>query len=185
MRENNPVPENEESGRPAEERLSEAVGITLSGDALGAEDLEALPSLTGANMCGQGMLAMSAVGYSQGDIAEAYGVTQQAVSKLVKKLDPNGMFRLNPSAKRAFVSKLAEGKALAAIGSISLSDINESTAVEKARIAKTLTDLSQSLNQTKHKEIGGSKLDTLLESIEMERLSKMPKAEIIEEEKVI
>lgn len=179
-----PVDQNFESRCvPAEDRLAGAVEIVLACDALCAEDLENLPSITGASMKAQGMLAMGAVGYSQGDIAEAYGVSQQAVSDTVRRLDPNGMFRLSPTAKRAFVSKLAEGKALAAIGSIKLSEMKESTPVERARIAKTLTDISQTLNQTKHKEIGGSKLDVLLDSIEKERLSKMPEAEIIEERK--
>lgn len=177
-----PIDQNIESRTVSvEDRLGGAVEVALSGDALSCEELEHLPAISGASLRNQGMLAMGAVGYSQGDIAEAYGISQQRVCEVLKKLDPNGMFRLSPVAKRAFVSKLAEGKALAAIGSITLSEIKESTPVERARIAKTMTDISQTLNQTKHKEIGGSKLDVLLDSIEKERLSKMPEAEIIEE----
>jgi len=164
---------------PKEGNLREMVEITLSCDALGAEELMLLPSLKNESMRNQAVLAMSACGYPQKDIADAFDITQQSVWELIHRIDPNGVFRLGKDAKKAFVSKLAEGKAMVALSSITKQNMDESSAVEKMRIAKIGFEISQGLNQSKHSNLSGSSLAGLMEQIEKERV-EIPVADVEE-----
>jgi len=173
-----------------EEKLAEVTGVFMAGDALSADEIERLPALRDESPRDQGIMAMVSCGFPQTDVAEAFDVSQQFVSKTVKRIDPAGVFRLTNQAKRAFISKLAEGKGLSALASISLADIRQCTPVEKMRIAKMGMDIGQQLTQSKHKEIGSGAVDGLLAAIEKERLAKkteetirgMPEAEVEEVE---
>ena len=163
-----------------EESIVKAADVITQCDALSAEELDLLPELRNISERDHGVLAMIACGYPQADVGAAFGITQQAVHAIIKKIDPNGVYRLTPDAKRAFVSKLAEGRAMSALSMITAKGLSECTPVEKMRIAKMGFEISQSLNQGKHKTTSVGRLDSLLEQIENERLSKIPEAEVRE-----
>jgi len=159
--------------------VSECLGIRLNADILSIEDLQGFPNLRAENSRNQGIMAMVACGFSQSHIAEAFGVAQPTIWEIVNRIDPQKKFKLSKKAKRAFITQMAEGTAMSAIASITYSDLIELGADKRTVVAEKLMKLSADLNQSKHKDTGGSRLAQLIEQIENETVED---AEIVEED---
>jgi hypothetical protein len=155
-------------------KVAEALGITLSADVMSLEELEDFPTLRNESKRNQGIMACIACGFPQTHVAEMFNIAQPTVFEIINRIDPNKRFRLSPNAKKAFVTKMAEGRAMSAISSITFEELKESTPVERTKIATEMIKISQSLNQTKHKEIGASRLDNLMDEVEAERVQVSP-----------
>jgi hypothetical protein len=151
-------------------KVSEALGITLAADVMSIEELQDFPNLRNEGKRNQGIMACIACGFPQTHVAEMFGITQPTVNGIINRIDPGGRFRLSPNAKKAFVTQMAEGRAMSAINSITYDELKECSPVERTKIATEMTKISQALNQSKHKEIGASRLDNLLQEVEAERV---------------
>ena len=157
---------------PAVVRVAEALAITLEGDPMCLEEIQNFPTLLGVSPKDQGIICMYACGFSQGFIAKTFDMAQPSVWERIQKIDPQGMFKLSPSAKKAFVTRMAESRGIEALSSITFDDYAEASGVEKARIADTMFKISANMNQSKHKEITSGRLDSLIDDVlEAERVS--------------
>ena len=154
--------------------VAESMGIALAADVLSLEDMSGFPQLQNEKPRNQAIMACIAAGMSQCHVAQAFGVSQPAISVIVKRIDPNGMFKLDPKRKRAIMTQLAEGRAMSAITSISWDDLMDLDADKRANVAGKMMKISQDLNQSKHTSLSGSKLDTLL--------SQLGEADVVEGE---
>ena len=148
------------------DNMAEAADMTLACDVMGAEEVAQFPSLIGESPKNQMILCATACGYSQNFIAKMFDVSQPYINKVLKKVDPNGMFRISPKARKAFITRLAETRGMEALSSITPEKIEESSAKDLMKIAKDYVAISRDLNQSKHKEIGKSRLDNILQAIE-------------------
>ncbi|MHC5061902.1 MAG: hypothetical protein ACYTFK_12560 [Planctomycetota bacterium] len=165
-------------GRPRKKdpvvvKVAEALNMTLAADVMSLDDLAGFPDLKGASARDQVIICACACGIGQAFVAKAMGISQQRVCEIVNTIDPGGMFRLSPDAKKAFVTQLYESRGMEALCSITPEKLVCSSAVELSRIAKTMADASASLNQSKHKGIVSSRVDMLMASIEEERLDSL------------
>lgn len=151
-------------------RVSEALGITLAADVMTIEELQDFPNLRNESVRNQGIMACIACGFPQTHVAEMFGVKQPTIHEIIHRIDPGGRFRLSPNAKKAFVTQMAEGRAMSAINSITYDELMECTPVERTKIATEMTKIAQSLNQSKHKEVSASRLEMLLTEVEAERV---------------
>ncbi len=157
-------------GRPrkrelAVERVAGALNIQLGDDVVTLKDLEeiaGLPDLESRPKRTQMILAAFAMGFDGGEIAESLGITRQRVWAIKKECDPEGMLTPSPKAVKALISKRSLSVAMAILGSIDMKDIKAASLAEKTRAANQIVDIEAKLNQTKHKEIGSSKLDHLV-----------------------
>ena len=160
-------------GRPKKRDLAvvevaDAMGIRLAADALSIEDLEGFPDIKGESKRNQAIMCMTACGFPQTHIADAFGVSQPTIWEIINRIDPQGMFKLNPNRKKAFITKIAEGVAMSALNSISYGDLLELDADKRASVAQKMVKVSQDLNVTKHKNIGENRMDLLLEQMAAE-----------------
>ena len=148
---------------PEEEDLGETESLMLASDVMSAEDLVNYPKIKGESPRDQGIMCAYACGYGQRYIAKMFGIGQPAVCKIIKRIDPDHTFRVTADAKKAFITRIAESRAVEALSMITYEDLQESSATEKARVADTMLKITQSLNQSKHKELGASMLDSLID----------------------
>lgn len=149
-------------------QISEMMGIRLSADVLCIEDLAGFPDIAKESKRNQAIMCMTAAGFPQTHIAEAFNVSQPTVYEIINRIDPAGMFRINPKAKNAFLTKLAEGRGISALASISLDEILALPADKRMDFAAKAIKISQDLNVTKHKDVGGNRMDMLLEQMASE-----------------
>jgi predicted transcriptional regulator len=160
-------------GRPKKrdqvvEGIAECMGIQLAADALALEDLKDFPNLMEESRRNQGIFAMVACGFPQTHIADAFGVTQPTVSEIIKRIDPKGMFKISKAGKKAFITQMAEGRAMSAISSISYDDLMNLDADRRTNVAQKMMKISQDLNTSKHKEVDSSQMGMLMEQMAKE-----------------
>ena len=151
-----------------EEKILDAMGVTLSADVLSTEEVRDFPMLSGMRERDRAILCLNACGFSQGFIAKAMGMSQPSVWERISVCDPQRMFTLSPKAKKAFMTRLAESRGLEALAYLTPEKLEAAGARELMSIAKDAVSVSQQLNQSKHKELGGTKLDYMLKQIEEE-----------------
>ena len=169
---------NRRGGKSSVQELAEAVhmsdpekGLEFTNSLMSMEELGGFPALMEESPKNQGIMCMQACGYSQRFIAKTFGMTQPAVSQIVNRIDPAGLFRISTKAKNALITQLAKNISNEALASITYEDMMEHTALERVRMADMAVNISQKLNQSKHRDFGGSRLDALL--AEMERESEI------------
>lgn len=150
------------------ENVAEFMGIQLAADVLSMEDLKDFPNLLGESKRNQGIMCMVAAGFPQNHIADAFGISQPTVWEIVHRIDPEGMFKLSKQAKKAFITQMAEGRAMSAISSISYDDLMKLDADKRANVAQKMMKISADLNISKHKELGATKMDLLMEQMAAE-----------------
>ena len=160
-------------------KISEALGTVLTPDILSIEEMQGFPALKKESERNQMIMCATACGFSQPFIAKALGVSQPTINEIIQRIDPDHMFRVSPDAKKAFMTQMFQTRGTEALASITPEKLEESSASDLARIAKTMTDAAQNLNQSKHKEVSGNRLEMLMAQIENERVED---AEIIEGE---
>lgn len=148
--------------------ISEAMGIQLAADALCIEDLAGFPDIASESKRNQAIMCMVACGFPQTHIAQAFGVAQPTIWEIIQRIDPEGMFKIDPKAKKAFITKMAEGRAMSAIASITYEDMLDLDADKRATVAQKLMKISQDLNVSKHKNLGGGRMDMLLDQMAAE-----------------
>ena len=148
--------------------IAEAMGIQLAADALCIEDLAGFPNIADESNRNQAIMCMQASGFPQSHIADAFGLSQPTVWGIIRRIDPEGMFRLDPKGKKAFITKMAEGRAMSAIASISYDDLMELDADKRANIAQKMMKISQDMNVSKHKDVGSNRMDALMEQMAAE-----------------
>ena len=149
-------------------KIAEATGSILTPDILSVADMDGWPSLREENEKNQLIVLASACGISQPFIARAFGISQPVVNVILKRIDPDSKFRLDPKARAAFMTQMFEMRGIEALASITPEKLADSSAVELARIAKTMMDAKQALNVSKHKNIGTSRMAMLNEQLEAE-----------------
>lgn len=151
-----------------EAEIKTALGITMESDLMQLEELREFPDLLNEPPRNQVIMAATALGIGQNYIAQALGVSQPTINEIINRIDPERRMRASKSAKRAFITKLYESRAIEAIGSITFDEIQQLSALEKGRLGKLCSEAAQNLNQSKHRESGGSKLDRLIQQVEAE-----------------
>jgi hypothetical protein len=149
------LPESEEVGNSSQ---------LMADDIISSQDLVDFPKIKDESPRNQSLMCAYACGYSTRFIAESFNISQPTVFNIIKRIDPTGAFRISPDGKKAFLTRICESRAMEAMGSITPEDYRNSTGVEKARIADISIKISQSLNQTKHKSISVSRLDSIIDS---------------------
>ena len=158
---------------PAEYEETKAV---FESDVMALEEISEFPSLRNLSPRDQMIMLATACGYSQQYIAKAYGISQQAIHRVVKKHDPTMSFRITPNAKKAFLTRILEGRTLEALSYITPEKMEVATAKELTDMASKFVNINQSMNQSKHKEVSGSRLDNIMAAIEQEGVEE---AEIV------
>jgi len=153
---------------PVVQKIAEALSLTLTPDILSIEDMKGFPELAKESERNQLIMAGTALGLSQPFIAKALKVSQPTINEIINRIDPDKMFRVSAKAKKAFQTQLYESRCSEALISITPEKLEESSASDLARIAKTMSDAAQSLNTTKHKDLGGNKMDLLLDQMAKE-----------------
>jgi hypothetical protein len=146
-----------------------AIGITMGADVMSMEELKDFPALDNESHRNQLIMCAVACGLSQPFIAKAFGVSQPTIWEIIKRIDPKGIFRISPDSKKAFITQLYTTRAMEALTSITPEKLEEMSGADLMRLAKIGTDAAQSLNQSKHKEIGRSRLDALVSEMEHDR----------------
>ena len=163
-------------------RVAECLDITLHSDVMNMRDLADFPNIDSESDKNKLIMMATACGYSQAKIGKAFNVTQSTIFDIIHRIDPDGMFRLKPSARTAFITRLAESRCVEALSCITPEKLEESSAKELMGIAKDYVVIKTNLNQSKHAQHGGSRLDSLMEAMEVERQNdNIEDAEIIEE----
>lgn len=164
--------------------VAEALGTTLACDVMSLDELKDFPNLAGENERCQMIMSCVACGFSQSFIARALKVSQPTINEIIRRIDPNGAFKLSRDAKKAFMTQLCMTRGIEALSSITPEKLEASSARDLAGIAKTMGEFAAGLNQSKHKEIGGSRMDMMMASIEEERKEKVEEAEfeVVQEE---
>ncbi len=160
-------------------RVAEAMGTTLAADVMTVDEMTNIPDIARENERNQGIMCAFACGYSTPFIAKMFKVAQPTIFEIIKRIDPNGVFKLSKDSKKAFMTKLYESRGVEALSSITVEKLEESSAVELARISKTMADAAANLNQSKHKEVSGSRLDMLMEAMVQEGKEGYEDAEIV------
>ena len=140
----------------------------LSGDLLSGEELSKFPSLIGESPKRQIIMLATVCGVSQLFIAKSLGVSQPYIAKVVRECDPHRVLRISKDAKKAFITRMLEGRSTEALFSITPEKLEASTANELMNIAAKGMTISQTMNTSKHKSIGSSRLDSIMEAIEVE-----------------
>lgn len=166
---------------PDPEELAGTEALMLAGDVLTAEDIAEYPEIKKLCPKHQAIMCAYSCGYGLRFIAKMFDMQQPNVVKLINRIDPARTFKVGAAAKKAFLQRIAESRAAEALSSITPEKLEASTAKELAGIGKDMMSIAGGLSNTKHKEIGSSKLDSLLEAVENERLAGMKQAEIVEE----
>ena len=149
---------------PSSEELAETTDIMLASDVLSAADLVDYPKLKNESPRNQAVMCAYACGYGQRFIAKMFGIKQPTVNVLINRIDPNKMFKVSADSKKAFLTRIAESRAVEAISSITPEKLEDASAKELTAIAKDCVAISQGLNQSKHKELTASRLDSLIDS---------------------
>ena len=152
----------------AVESVGEAMGAQLGSEILSLEELRDFPDIRNESERNQLVMAAVACGYSQPFIARAFKVSQPSINEVIRRIDPDGMFKISPNGKKALMTRMYEMRGMEALASITPEKLEDASARDLASIAKTCSDASMSLNQSKHKEIGASRLDNMLKALEME-----------------
>lgn len=148
--------------------IAEMMGIQLAADALCLEDLDGFPDLANESKRNQGIMACVVAGFPQSHIADAFGIAQPTVWEIIHRIDPDGLFKISPKAKKAFLTKMAEGRAMSAIASISYEDLMELDADKRANVAQKMMKIVQDANVSKHKAMDGGRMDMLLQQMATE-----------------
>jgi len=148
------------------EDLAECIDNGFDSEIITTEALRKFPALRDMPPRPQVVLGAMALGFSQQYIAKAFGISKQAIGKMQKRYDPHRAYALSPEAKKAFMTRLVESKALDAIGSITQEKLDESSAKDLTVIGKNLNDINMSMNASKHKAKTFSNIDAFLENVE-------------------
>jgi hypothetical protein len=161
-------------GKPRVEQASdvvkEAVEVQLYGDVLGLSDMDGFPDIKDESPRNQAIMCALACGYSTGYVAKMFKMAQSVVYRIAQRIDPKGMYRLSPHAKRAFVVKLAESRCVEALSAITADKLKESSARELATIAKDLGGMAGGMSASRHGSGVGGRLGGLLEMLEADRV---------------
>lgn len=150
------------------EKVAEAKLAVISNDILSLDEMNNFPDLRKENERNQMIIMATACGMSQPFIAKALGVSQPTINEIINRIDPNKQFRLSPDSKKAFMTQMYGTRCVEALMSITPEKLEESSAVELSRIAKTMNDAAQNLNMSKHKNISSNKMDMLMDALESE-----------------
>lgn len=159
-----------------EERLDDVLEGTLSVEMLSSGEMQLFPAIKEAPARDQIIICAAAFGLSQRFIAKEFGISQVMVAKIIKRIDPDGKYRLDPLAKKALQTKIIESRAMEAICAITPEKLEESSASELMNIAAKGMTVTAAMNQTKHKEICSSRLDNMMEIMDADavEVSKSP-----------
>lgn len=148
--------------------VSEALGIRIAADVLSLSDIDGFPSFEGLSERCMGIMCLHACGMSQLDIADAFQVSQPYVCKVIRETDPHGMFKLSPQAKHAITNRLLERNVLGGLLVTSLDELRELPVDKRANVIAKFEDVLQKRNQSKHRDITGSVLDSMMDDIAAE-----------------
>lgn len=158
----------ERKRRPLDESVQNALAVTLEGDVMGLEALGEFPELMKEPPRNQVIMAATALGMSQPMIADAFGVSQPTINEIINRIDPQRKMRAGKDARKAFLTRLYESRAMEAVGSITFDEIKQLNALEKGKLSKLCSEAMANLNASKHREKSVSRLDMLLEQVEAE-----------------
>jgi len=168
---------------PDQDGMEEGEEFYEHGDIMSLAEINEYPEIKKLSARNQGVMMAHAYGYSQRAIADMFSMKQPNVCSLIRRIDPNGMFKVSKDAMKAFQTRMMESRAIEMLSYITPEKMKEASAGELTRAATSLFNASAAMNQTKHKSaLTGSILDSMAEQIEIERLAKMDKAEVEEQQ---
>jgi len=152
----------------------------LHGELLSSADMEGFPEIQKLSLTNQGIMCAHAMGYSQRAIADMFDKEQPNVCALIKRVDPKGMIKVTPQAKKAFQIRMLEARSMEALSYITPEKLKAAGAGELTKVSTALLNQSQSMQQTKHKAIDGTRLDSLIEACANEAVARIPEADVEE-----
>ena len=110
-------------------------------------------------------MAATVMGLSQPCIANAFGISQPMVNKIINRLDPLKMYRRDKDAKKALLADLALQSAANAVRYITEEKMQEASAKDLVYMQKQWISMGQELMQSKHREAIPSRLDDIVDEL--------------------
>lgn len=148
------------------EAYSDALSVTLACDVMGLEELSDYPELKKEPDRNHVIMGCVALGISQNVIADTLGVSQVTITRIVNRIDPERKMRVSKAAKKAFLTRLYETRAMEALSYITPEKLKAASARDLMALSKQATDAMASMNQSKHRDISSNKLDRMLAALE-------------------
>lgn len=142
----------------------------LEGDVMCCAEVSQYPDLKSESPRNQAIMCALACGYSTNFVGKMFGVSQSVIWKISHRIDPKGMYRATPAAKKAFICKLAETRCMEALSSITPEKLDASTARELSGIAKDLKSVGEKLVHGRHGTGVKGRLEGLLAMLEADRV---------------
>ena len=164
------------------EMLASSEEEMLHGELLSSADMDGFPEIQKLSLVNQGIMCAHAMGYSQRAIADMFDKEQPNVCALIKRVDPKGMIKVTPQTKKAFQIRMLEARAMEALSYITPEKLKAAGAGELTKVSTALLNASQSMQQTKHKAIDGTRLDALIEACANEAVARIPEADVEEKD---
>ena len=143
--------------------------------------LDTYPDLRRMSKRDQLILCGRAFGLSFEAIGEAVGLSRQGVLHVVTKQDPERKIEMSKDAKRAYVARMVEARAMDAVRAITGEKLKESSARELSQIAKNLSALGESTKGHEGRRIPAGRMDSLLAELDRERNMGIADVEEVEE----
>lgn len=169
----------ERKGLEGEELME---GLSALASDVSQIDLVDFPDVKSMSEVNQIIFSSYIAGYGMSFIARAVGWKQPNVSRLIKKLDPDGRYKMNPEARKAVLTNMLMSKQMEAVSSMTAEKMDEAGLKELSGVVKDCGSVIQNMNQSKHKALTGGRLDNMMKELEREVLDGIPEAEIEENE---
>jgi hypothetical protein len=163
-----------------EERL-----MTLSDEVITADALSKFPDLDGLNDRDMLIMMGTAHGFSLRRIAKAVCLSPARVGHIVKRIDPDGRYRLDSNSMRAFIAKRMRAKVAIASANMTDEKISEMGALDSARFAKMASEVA-ALQERPTNQFGDSRIKKVIvefqdEGFDPNAVDGLPIAEVVEE----
>ena len=127
-----------------------------------SEPFSGYPDLSGLSIRDQMIMLAAVHGYSQNEIAEVFHLGQSAVSKIIKRIDPAGVFCLGEEAKKAFISQRAWGLTLEVLTAITPEKMFECSVPQATRAIKTLAEIAATADREVARPSGFKKVNKVI-----------------------
>lgn len=153
----------------------------LMDEVMTPEALAKFPSLDG--LSDRDMLIMLAVAhnFSYRPIADALSISVGTVSNVVKRIDPCGLYRLDPDSHKAFIAQRARSRCSEVLSMIDPSKVQECTPVQQVKMAKGLAETAAIQEKRDVSSLGGKGIKKVTVEFVDEIDESKPIAEVVEE----
>ena len=135
-------------------------------DPLSEEERQKFPPMKCNSARDEVIMCCIVAGLSQYKIAESFGIAQPTVWKIIKRLDPSGMYKRDKNAKKAMLAGMALQSAAGMQNFITEEKLEDSSAKDLVGMTKQYVDIANNLSESKHKTVGAGRMDAMLEEME-------------------